>query len=128
MIKTIATSLLTLSLLAALAHGEEETPWTHPEVLRAAFQIGMTPDQQPQFREAVREFLEGLNVDVNRLLNSRDLDDLPRKIASKRRARVRAMDEQMAEFLSEDQQAGYEVYRDLLLDKMDERAARRRLR
>ena len=34
------------------------------------------------------------------------------------------MDEQMAEFLSEDQQAGYEVYRDLLLDKMDERAAR----
>ena len=128
MMRTIATSLLSLSLLLPLAHGEEETPWTHPEVLRAALQIGLTPDQQPQFREAVREFLEGFNSDVKRLLNSRDLDDLPRKIASKRRARVRAMDEQMAEFLSEQQQAGYEVYRDRLLERMDERAARRRLR
>ena len=123
--------VLTLGLLLALAPpliAQEDTPWTHPDVLKAAIEIRMTQDQSPRFRSAITTFLEGFNSDVKRLLNVRNPNDLPRKIASKRRARVKAMDAEVQEFLNEEQMPAYEAYRDLLLEKMDESAAKRRRR
>ena len=126
--KMLAGVLLASCALMPSAYGEEEPPWTHPEVVESARNIALSAQQGVKFRGAVREFLQGFDSDVRRLLNSNNRSDLPRKIAAKRRARVKDMDEQVAEFLSPEQQAAYEVYRDLLLEKMNERAARRRLR
>ena len=118
---------LVLTTSAAAQQAQQEyQPWTHPEVLKAAFDIGMTPEQRPQFQAAVTEMLREFNEDVQRLMKRHNQTGLPRKIASKRRARVKAMDEQMAAFLSEEQVLLYHTYRDKLLEKMDERAARLR--
>ncbi len=105
---------------------EASQPWTHPEVLRAAIVIGLSEDQRPLFRGAVSEFLQGFGADVQRLLRANNQTNLPRKIASKRRIRAKAMDEQMQELLSEEQFTAYESYRDKLLEQMDKRAAARR--
>ncbi len=128
MTKMITVALISLLAIAPLAHGEEQVPWTHPEVLKAAWEIGLTQEQRPRFQKGVGDFLQGIGSDVRRLLNSNNQTDLPRKIASKRRSRVRKMDEQMTEILSIEQQSAYATYRDLLLQKMDERAANRRRR
>ena len=124
--KTLAILALALLFSLPLGYGEETQPWRDAEVLQAALDIGMSAEQTDKFRLAVREFLRGYASDVKRLLNARNRNDLPRKIASKRRARVRTMNDQMAELLSEDQLTAYEDYRELLLEKMDEAAARRR--
>ena len=100
MTKMIAVALVSLLATAPLAHGEEQVPWTHPEVLKAAWEIGLAPEQRPRFQKGVGDFLEGFGSDVLQLLNSNNQTDLPRKITSKRRSRVRKMDEQMKEILS----------------------------
>ena len=124
--------ILTLALLLVLAIGtpaiaqdQQEGPWTHPEVLKAAINIDMSPEQQAQFRKAITNFLQGLGSDVRKLLNARNPTNVPRKIASKRKARVKAMDEEVQAFLTEEQFPSYEAYRDLLLEKMDEAAEKR---
>ena len=120
--------ILTLGLLLAFvppAVAQEDTPWTHPDVLKAAIEIRMTQDQRPRFRSAITTFLQGFNSDVRRLLNVRNPNDLPRKIASKRRSRVKALDSEVQEFLTDEQMSAYEAYRDMLLEKMDERTAKR---
>jgi hypothetical protein len=127
-IKLLAKTLfgLIVLLLAGQAFSEQADPWAHPEVIRAAAMIGLDSEQQPKFRDSVSEFLQGFGSDVQRLFKRNNQTDLPRRIASKRRARVKAMDARMAEFLSDEQLPNYVVYRDLLLKKMDERAANRR--
>jgi hypothetical protein len=92
----------------------------------AALKINLDAEQQPQFRDTVRVFLEGIGSDVQRLLGRANQTGLPRKIRSKRRSRVKQMDKQMADFLSPEQLPMYEVYRDTLLNQMDESAANRR--
>ena len=122
-----ALGYIALGALLALSpavFAQEGAPWTHPDVLKAASDVRMSQDQRPQFRRAVTAFLEGFNSDVKRLLNARSPHDLPRKIASKRRHRVKEMDKTMQAFLMPGQIPAYEAYRDLLLQKMDERAAR----
>lgn len=101
-------------------------PWTHPEVLQAAFDIGMTGDERTRFRGYVTEFLQGFDQDVFRLRRGNNQADLGRKVLQKRRSRVKTMDKQMRTLLSEEKYAGYELYRDLLLQKMDDRGRRRR--
>ncbi|NKC00011.1 MAG: hypothetical protein GKR90_16130 [Pseudomonadales bacterium] len=117
--------LLLLLVIGPPAMGEER-PWTDPEVLQAAFSIAMTAEQQPQFRAAVADFLQGYGSDVRKLLNGRNNLRIERKIASKRRNRVKTMDNEVATFLSEAQLGAYENYRATLLAKMDERAKARR--
>jgi hypothetical protein len=128
MLRALWPVVVILAAAAPLGHAEEAAPWQDPEVIQAAWEIGLSPEQQASFRDIVTEFLEGYGSDVQRLLNSNNPTDLPRKISSKRRIRVKAMDEQMAALLSREQQTAYGTYRDLLLQKMDEAAARRRRR
>ena len=120
-------SLLVLVILGLQpAFGAEAGgAWQDPQVLRAAFEIDMTPEQRPHFRESMTEFLQGYGADVRRILNGRDRTDLPRKIERKRRARLRSMDRQMGDFLTEAQWPAYERWRDLLLEKMAEQFRRR---
>lgn len=122
--------IFTLALLLAVgapanAQEQESGPWTDPEVLKAAIEIEMSPEQQVQFRTAITNFLEGLGSDVRKLLNARNPTNIPRKIASKRNARVKVMDEEVQAFLTDEQMPSYEAYRDLLLEKMEEAAEKR---
>ena len=123
---TISASLLLLVVCASSVSAQDYDPWSNPEVLRAAWEISLSEDQRPGFRAAVTTFLQDYGADVRKLLRSNNPTDLPRKIARKRKSRVKIMDEQMAMILSEPQIPKYEAYRDLLLAKMDERAAQRR--
>ncbi len=101
-------------------------PWTHPDVLVEALKIRMDESQRLEFRAAITDFLQGYGSDVRRVLNSNNQANLPRKIATKRRNRVKEMDKTMAATLTEEQYPQYEAYRNALLAKMDEEAARRR--
>ena len=139
---SLLTSVLTFAIclslpLAGLSAGESVgpaggkdkatyEPWAHPEVLRAAYFIGLDTTQQPQFRAYVTEFLQGYSADVRKLLRGNNVTNLRRKVATKRRNRVNDMNEAMAKILSQEQLTSYEAYRDLLLQKMDEKAAARR--
>ena len=118
--------IVSVLLFSPLVIAQEYDPWLNPEVLRAAWEIGVTAEEQLEFRSAVTDFLQGYGADVRRLLNGNNRTDLPRKIARKRRVRVKAMDERIALILTDHQIPRYETYRDLLLKKMDERAANRR--
>ena len=112
----------------AMSAGAQEPPrpWEHPDVVRAALEIRMEPDQRPIFRATVTEFLRSYGADVRKLMLSNNQANLPHKMATKRRHRVRAMDESMAAVLDDGQYPRYETYRDMLLKMMDERAAGRR--
>ncbi len=114
-----------LSLPHAVSAAEQQ-PWTHPDVLRAAVAMGLSDEQQPQFRDAVSQFLQNFGADVQRLMRRNNATGLPRKIATKRRKHVKIMDTRVGSFLSEEQFAAYEVYREALLEKMREQAAARR--
>ena len=122
-----AAILFCLPLAASTIYAEQQRPaWAHPDVLKAAIQINMDKAQQDQFRASIAAFLEGYVADVQRLMRGNNQSGLPRKIRSKRRARVSTMDEQMTEVLSEEQFPAYENYRDILLAKMEEFAKMRR--
>lgn len=125
MYKPLALTLLIALATPAFAQDFEEGAWTDPEVLKAAIDIGLTPEQRADFRSAITTFLQNFSSDVKRLLNARNPNDLPRKIAAKRKARVKVMDEEMQAFLTEEQYPAYETYRDLLLEKMQEEAEKR---
>lgn len=122
---------ITLITLTPLAYAEESNmprpPWLHPEVLQAALEIGLDDIQGPQFRTAVTAFLENFNSDARRVLNRGGMD-MERKIASRRRGRVKKMNKTMQALLTQEQFPRYEVYRDLMLAKMDAQSGARRRR
>ena len=121
--KYVVTFVVACFLFVPLTYAEEQQPWTHPDVLRAAMSIGLANEQQPIFRSAVGSFLQNFFSDVHKLMKAHNQSGLKRKISSKRRARVDAMNEQINGILTDEQQPAYEKYRELLLQKMDERAA-----
>ncbi len=94
--------------------------------MQAATNINLTPTQWEPFRGAVSDFLQGFGKDVSRVLRASDQRDLPRKIAKKRRSRVKSVNQQMQDILSPEQLPAYAVYRDTLLEKVDEQAQHRR--
>lgn len=119
--------LVSLLTLSGIAHTEEnEQPWRHPDVLKAAIDIRMNAEQRPQFQSAISEMLQGYGSDVRKLMRKHNQTNLPKKIAKKRKVRVKSMDQAMATFLTQEQMPAYAIYRDTLLEKMDERAAERR--
>lgn len=115
-----------LALLALPVAAEQAGAWADPAVIEAAYRIGMDDAQRPAFRDAVAAFFEGYAADVQRLLRRNNQTDLPRKIAAKRRNRVKQLDQRMGEILRPEQMPAYGEYRDLLLEKMAENARRRR--
>lgn len=118
-------AILGLSMLLGSALGqaaEQPQPaWRDPAVLKAALEIGLTPEQQPAFRDAITTFFQGYGADVRRLVNGRNVTNLPRKIARKLSNRTKEMNQTMSGFLSADQFARYENYRGILLAAMKQR-------
>ena len=128
MIFAVRVIIATVCLFLGLStYAEEDVqPWRHPDVLKAAIDIGMNAEQRPQFQEAITEMLQGYGSDVRKLMRAHNQTNLPKKIEKKRKVRVKALDKTVAGFLTEDQMNAYAIYRDTLLDKMAERAAARR--
>ncbi len=110
----IAIVLIQTSFVVA----EGSLPWTQPEVLRAAVEIGMREDQRSQFREAVSTYLKDLGEMVSKELGRPNAANIKRKIKSRNKKLVKAMDERMALFLSAEQIPRYEVYRERLLEAL----------
>ena len=128
MIYAVRVIIATVCLFLGIStYAEEDVqPWRHPDVLKAAIDIGMNAEQRPQFQEAITEMLQGYGSDVRKLMRAHNQTNLPKKIEKKRKVRVKALDKTVAGFLTEDQMTAYAIYRDTLLDKMAERAAARR--
>ena len=128
MIYAVRVIIATVCLFLGIStYAEEDVqPWRHPDVLKAAIDIGMNAEQRPQFQEAITEMLQGYGSDVRKLMRAHNQTNLPKKIEKKRKVRVKALDKTVAGFLTEDQMNAYAIYRDTLLDKMAERAAARR--
>lgn len=107
-------------LLARVAHAAEQQvlPWRQAEVVKASILIGMTEEQIPQFKETVSHYLSAVNSAVIRVRRGNDQSDIARKIKRKTSKLRKAMDKEMAEFLTATQMPKYIVYRDLLLARM----------
>ena len=115
--KTLAV-LFFLALMPALeAAAQQRPPWMHPDVVRAAVDIGMTDEQLAQFRSHVAEFMDGRMKAFNNLMRRNNVTNMDRKMKSRTKKLKRRMDEQMSELLTEAQYPKYEVYRDLLMSK-----------
>ena len=102
----------------ALAAELPAGPWSEPEVLKAGLAIGMTEVQQPKFRDGVTAFFSCRVAALNRLLKARDNVDMDRKLRSKTNGCLRKMDQQMKDFLTEDQLPRYQVYRETLVQHL----------
>lgn len=112
------TLLLTLLSMPVLAEDGPQLPWVAPEVMAAAVDIGMDDAQRAEFRGAVTDLARGYMDDIRKVMSGRDQTNLKRKIKSKRNSRMKQLDKAMAKVLTEEQMPRYEVYRDLLEDKM----------
>jgi len=106
--------LLILGLLISLvqtASGAEDTPaFVQPEVLKAALAINLTDEQKPQFQQALTDFVNDQDDAIRLLMRRNNQTNLPRKIKGKRNGLLKAMDKQMATFLTQEQMPAYEHY------------------
>jgi hypothetical protein len=92
-------------------------PWAHPDVLKAAAAIKMSPDQLSVFRTAIGAFVDDLMQETYRL-TKQNKSDIPRRVKSKRNKLVKQLNGKMAAVLTEDQYSRYETYRILLVKKL----------
>lgn len=127
MTKLLARAFITMCCLfpTIAISAEEGGAFRDPEVVRAAFAIGMNLEQGAQFREVVTEFGTSLGTEFRKLLQRGNVD-IERRWERKQKQLTRKMDEKMATFLTEQQIPAYETYRDVLLLKLEEQAAARR--
>jgi len=106
--------LLILGLLISLvqtASGAEDTPaFVQPEVLKAALAINLTDEQKPQLQQALTDFVNDQDDAIRLLMRRNNQTNLPRKIKGKRNGLLKAMDKQMATFLTQEQMPAYEHY------------------
>ncbi len=99
------------------ANAEEVPAWLQPEVLKAALEIGMTDEQQPQFQSALTTYLQDMGKMVQKVIAT-NKGNLNRELKRRNRSLVKAMDERMASFLTPDQIPAYEIYRDKLQEHL----------
>ena len=120
-IRRLATGLAALILASGTAWSAEPPvpAFARPEVLKAALQIGLSETQQPQFREAVTRLFNCRIGALNKLMKARDQVDMERKLRSKTKGCVKAMDKETGAFLTAEQMAPYHNYREVLLANME---------
>ena len=107
-------------MIAANGRAQEPKPaWLSDEVVEAAVTIGLTQEQLEPFRATVFTFLEDYGAAVRRLIR-RNEPQLELHIDRKCEALAREMDVGMAKFLSEEQLARYQNYRQALIKALDE--------
>ena len=119
--------LMALTFGAAHASNEEapRPPWLNVDVLKAAIAIDMTDEQKPQFQQAVSDLVNNRARAINKIMRRNNVTDLRRKLKVASKRQFKKMDKAMAGFLTEEQYPKYEIYRDLLEDKMAEAARNR---
>ena len=110
--------ILVVACGSALAAEQPRPPWLQPDVVKASVEIGMDEEQAALFRASVGRFLDGRMKALNRLLRGNNVTDLERKLKRKTRTLTKQMDEEMAEFLTDEQFPKYEVYRDTLMSHL----------
>ncbi len=93
--------------------------WMDPQVVKAAIQIGLDPQQQPEFRRIVGEYLTNLRKVVQQEMR-RESVNKDRTIKRKNNGLIKKMDEQVKPLLSAEQWPKYEQYKTLLFAKMKE--------
>ncbi len=112
-------SLVLSAVVSTVYAADQPTPaFAQPEVLKAGLQIGLSEEQQPKFKEGVTNFFNCRISAFNKLMKGRDQVDMERKMKSKTKGCVRAMDKEMGSFITEEQQPKYENYRETLLAHM----------
>ena len=110
--------MLVLVCGLALAAEQPRPPWLQPDVVKASVDIGMDEEQGALFRASVGRFLDGRMKALNRLLQGNNVTDIERKLKRKTKTLKKQMDQEMAEFLTDEQYPKYEVYRDALMSHM----------
>jgi len=88
-------------------------PWMQPDVVKAAVQIGMTPEQQTEFRRLVGNYITDRFAMIQQVI-SRGGMDLERTIRSKDRGLQSDLDKQMKVVLTKEQWPKYEDYKTVL--------------
>ncbi len=121
----IYLAVLLLAASAAFATDAPRPPWLDTEVLKAALAIELTEEQKPQFQQAVSDLVNNRAKAFNKLLRRNNVTNLERKMKTASSRQFNKMDKAMAGFLSDAQFPRYEVYRDLLEQKMIEAAKER---
>ena len=120
----LSSPLLSLALLFgtlfATANSQALDPWSDPQIVRAVFALNLADDQKPLFASAVEDCLQGYMSDVKKLMRANNQTDLDRKLAKKRKSRLKALDDAMAKVLTEPQKPSYEEFRTLLNQKIDQ--------
>lgn len=118
----IYLAILLLAASAAFATDAPQPPWLDTEVLKAALAIELTEEQKPQFQQAVSDLVNNRAKAFNKLLRRNNVTNLERKMKTASKRQFNKMDKAVAGFLSDTQLPRYEVYRDLLEQKMIEAA------
>ncbi len=110
---------LWLLILTTSARAESETRAVEDNrLVTAAMDIQLTEDQQPLFQAHLNDYLTNLGSATRKLVRRNNETDVAKKIVRKRRQLTRALDEKMAEILTDQQYQHYEKYRALLLAKV----------
>ncbi len=108
---------------------DRETPaWLQPDVLNAALAMQLTAEQRPQFRAVLTETLSELRKKTQKLLRQNNATHLKRKIRTTMRRQLKIMDQQVAKFITPEQQPQYEIYRSRLLEHLQASRLQRRTR
>ena len=94
------------------------SPWTDPEVIKAAIAIDMSEEQAALFRTAMGTFIDGVWKDSMNLIK-RQKPNLEKELKRVTRKHRKKLDQKMRAVFTEDQQfSRYQAYRDLLLSKL----------
>ena len=107
-----------ISLTAAIA-AQTVAPWMEPQVVQAAYDIGMNEQQQVQFSSALQEYLTQRFDTISRISRSNNPDP-ERRIKRSLRKLAETMDAQMREMLSSEQQPRWQIYQGLLMAALDD--------
>ena len=119
--KSVKFPLLLIALLIGVSIGSvqaeeaERPPWLSEEVMGAAMQIGMSEAQLGPFRESVGIFLQEYRDEARRIIRRGDAG-IETSVQRARQSLAKQMDKRMADILTEEQMAPYQVYRAALLD------------
>lgn len=111
--------LLFLYISFVIQAAEQLPAWYHPDVVKALLEIGLDEEQSPKFKAAVSQYLADLPAMINKVMRGNNQTGIPRQIKSKNRRLVKKMDSTVAEFMTDEQIARYENYRDILLRELN---------
>jgi hypothetical protein len=118
----LALVALSFASLAGAAEEQAVTPsgpvpaWLEPEVIKASLEIGLTPEQQPEFRRIVGQYITDRVAMIQQEIR-RSPPNLDRVIKTKSNRLEKTMDAEMKVVLTEEQWKPFENYKKVLKSK-----------